>query len=731
MPSPRSSGARILHAPGAALNSSRLDLTIFHRVGADFTATSPAFNVAVASPGSRVGTTKKQKIGGDDMAGKRWMARRHGVAAAGMLCVWALCGRALAATEADTITVGSLALQFCDRVFIGYCGSITRPLDPTGNVAGSIKIALVWYPRRDQSQPSLGTLLPQEGGPGFSTRGTAGAYLNIYGALRNRRDVLIVDKRGTGLSAAVDCAPLQKNPSSPADLQACGQQLGVTAPLYNTRLAADDVVAVMDALQVSDVDYYGDSYGTYFGQVLAAFHPDRLRTIILDSAYPVRAPDVWFPTDWITGRDGLDKVCQRTPACNSLPGSATGRLQRLLDRLRKQPIRGIAPDANGRLTQVTLDVSMLFLLVTDLGAAPITYRDLDSATRAWLDTGDALPLLRLVAEYDTPAFSAPEAFSYGEYQAIICGEYPLLYDLGSPTPQRRTQYHQSIARASVLRPDLFAPFTLDEAIRANADITPLGTCLDWPVPPPDYPQGPPIPANAAFPAVPTLVLSGDLDSVTSPEDADQVAALFPDAVHLIIPNLTHVTAYYYSDVGYLPDGGDTTHCVEPIIRRFISERSAGDTSCIQSVRPLRSPPKFAAAVAQLTPPEALAGNQADVEDLQAAAAALETVGDVFARFILTVGHGAGLRGGSFTYVQESDGYTFTLDSVRWTDDLEVSGSLRWLTASGDVVAGATLRRNGQVIGRLQFAWNDIQVDATVSLYGTLHGKRVHAQRIAP
>ncbi len=82
-------------------------------------------------------------------------------------------------------------------------------------------------------------------------------------------------------------------------------------------------------------------------------------------------------------------------------------------------------------------------------------------------------------------------------------------------------------------------------------------------------------------------------------------------------------------------------------------------------------------------------------------------------------------------MQESDGYTFTLDSVRWTDDLEVSGSLRWLTASGDVVAGATLRRNGQVIGRLQFAWNDIQVDATVSLYGTLHGKRVHAQRIAP
>ena len=574
-------------------------------------------------------------------------------------------------------------------------------------------------------------MLPQEGGPGYSTRGTAGAYLNIYGALREHRDVLIIDKRGTGRSGAIDCPTIQTGSVDPEDLKACGQQLGDKAPLYGTKLAVDDIVAVMDAMQIDQVDYYGDSYGTYVGQVFAAWHPDRLRSIILDSAYPVRAPDVWFPTDWITGRDGLDLVCERSPACRSLGGTATNRLVRLLSELRQQSLSGTAPDADGIETSVTLDVSTLFLLVTNLGSSPITYRDLDSATRAWFDSHDAVPLLRLAAEYNTPSVSRPADFSYGLYQAVICAEYPLLYDLSAAPSRRRQQYAQSLEQAREHRPDLFAPFTIDEAIASNADSTPLGTCLDWPVPPPAYPQGDPLPKHPVFPPVPTLVLSGDLDSVTSTEDADQAAAQFPNVVHLLIPNLTHVTAYYYSDVGYLPDGGDTTHCVEDIVRRFIAQLSAGDTSCIRSVRPLRTPPRFAKTVGELKPVDALTGNQAGSSDLKSAAGALETVGDAFARFIITYGIGSGLRGGQFTYVQKSYGYQFDLDHVQWTEDLQVTGIIYWYTATGDVSADVKLRQNGKNVGNLSFAWNDVAVNAIASITGTINGDRVRAQRIAP
>ncbi len=637
-----------------------------------------------------------------------------------------------AAAPPRKISVGSLTLKYCNSDYDGYCGQLKRPLDPTGAIKGTITIGFEYYPRFDQSTPARGTLLPQEGGPGYSTTGTRDAYLNIFGALREHRDVLMIDRRGTGTSGAIDCREIQTgDPSDAAGLEACADQLGAKAYLYGTHLAVDDIAAVLDALQIEQVDFYGDSYGTFVGQTFAAWHPQRLRSLILDSAYPVRPSDIWFPTDWTTGRDGLDLVCDRSPSCRALRGTATNRIERLLRELRNKPISGTAPDADGIPLQVTVDVSMLFLLLTNLGNSPVTYRDLDAAARAWFDNHDKLPLLRLAAEYDTPFVTDAVDFSYGQYQAVICQEYPLHYDLDDSPAKRRKQYAVGIENARQNRPDLFAPFSIDEALASNANFTPLATCLDWPKPLPAYPQGDPLPAQPRFPNVPTLVLSGDLDTVTSPQDATQAAAQFPNVTHLIIPNLTHVTSYFYSDVGYLPDGGDTTHCVQRILRRFIAQLAPGNTSCIPNVRPIRTVPKFASAVSQLDPVQAVSGNQAGTRDLKLAAAALETVGDVFSRFLVTFGIGGGLRGGEFTYTLQPFGYEFELKRVQWTDDLQVSGRMRWHLDTGKVVADVRLRQDNKQVGTLAIEWNDVQKNAIATLSGTIGTKTLKARRIAP
>src|ERR1700721_2217768 len=65
-----------------------------------------------------------------------------------------------------TITVGELTLTLCRTNFDGYCGSIIQPIDPKGVTPGKIRIGFEYYPRRDLTDPSLGTILPQEGGPG-------------------------------------------------------------------------------------------------------------------------------------------------------------------------------------------------------------------------------------------------------------------------------------------------------------------------------------------------------------------------------------------------------------------------------------------------------------------------------------------------------------------------------------------------------------------------------------
>ena len=105
--------------------------------------------------------------------------------------------------------------------------------------------------------------------------------------------------------------------------------------------------------------------------------------------------------------------------------------------------------------------------------------------------------------------------------------------------------------------------------------------------------------------------------------------------------------------------------------------------------------------------------------------------DVFARFIVTFGIGSGLRGGDFTYALTDTGYEFELNRVKWANDLQVSGSMFWALASGEVTAQVELRQAGKNIGHLTIDWNDVKADAPATLDGTIHGKTVKAKRIAP
>jgi pimeloyl-ACP methyl ester carboxylesterase len=630
------------------------------------------------------------------------------------------------AAPPTTLTVGQLTLTLCNTDYTGYCGSITRLIDPTGVIPGTITVGFEYYPRSDLSQPRLGTILPQEGGPGYSSTGTRDYYLEIFDALRDRRDVLIVDKRGTGLSSPIDCPALQTGSLALSAVAACAKQLGDTSWFYGTDFAVQDIVAVLDALAIQEVDFYGDSYGTFVGQVLAGLYPHRLRSIILDSAYPVRAPDPWFGADWAAAWSGIDISCDRSASCSSLGGSATSRMQQFIDIIRKQPIKGNAPDGNGDLQPTTIDTASLIYLIDYAGYGPPVYRDLDAAARAWLDAKDALPMLRLVAEANTASASEPADFSYGLASAVTCTDYPLLYDLTMPRAARNRQYAAGLQDARMHRPDLFAPFTVDEGIDSQVYITPLDSCLPWPVPPTDLAPGAPgvpLPPSVRYPAVPTLVLSGDLDSVTSVTDANEAAAQLPDAVHVVVPNLGHVVT-----------DSDEIGCTLGIVHRFVKNLDPGNTNCVLKVRPVRTVPLFAVTASELVPLEALKGDKTTDAQRRIAAAGLETVGDVIARYYVTFNYvDTGLRGGSFTYDATDTGYKFKLKGLKWTEDVAVSGTVSWDQdqTSNLITAQVTLKSAGKQVGSLTIRWNDGDINAMASVTGEIQGAALIAQRIAP
>ncbi len=627
---------------------------------------------------------------------------------------------AMAAPPA-TITVGSRTLSLCNAADVGYCGTLGRALDPSGAVPGTIRVGFEFYPRRNQTLPSLGTIVPQEGGPGYSSTGTRDFYLGLFDALRDRRDVLIIDKRGTGKSAPIDCPALQLGATDLGAVTDCVTQLGAGSWLYGTRFAVGDIIAVLDVLAVQEVDFYGDSYGTFVGQVMAALYPHRLRSIVLDSAYPVRAPDVWFPTDWGTVWSGIDLSCSRSASCRALGGSATARVKQLASALRVKPLTGKAPDAFGFNTTVTLDAPGLMRIIDNAGDGGSIYRELDAAARAWLDSGDARPILRLSAEQDTYSQDAAQDFSYGLYTAVSCSDYPLLYDLRANAATRNQQYAKALADARTTRPTLFAPFTLDEALESQMYITPLDSCLPWPAPPVNQIQGQPFPVTAAFPAVPTLVLSGDLDGVTSPQDAAQVAAQFPNVVHLIVPNLTHVVA-----------DGDAFGCTGGIVRHFVDTLSTGDTSCVSKVRAVRTVPRFARTYKDLAPLTSNTGDKTSSDQRRIAAAGLEAVGDALARYQPSLDNtGVGLRGGTTKYVYTTTGLTFTLTGCRFTDDVSVSGTIAWNFDTSVITAKVNLSRSGVAAGTINIRWVDGAVNASATVTGTVQGVLINARRIAP
>ncbi|MBV8372090.1 MAG: alpha/beta fold hydrolase [Candidatus Eremiobacteraeota bacterium] len=600
-----------------------------------------------------------------------------------------------------------LHLQRCFRDGF-YCAAIRRPIDPSGQVAGTVDIAFAWLPHSQANLPAIGTIVAVEGGPGYPSIGSRSLYRRLFAPLLTREDMLLVDNRGTGRSDAIDCTPLQIAPVMRLrNVARCGAQLGATADLFGTALAADDLAAILAALNAGRVDLYGDSYGTFFVQAFAGRHPQSVRSIVLDAAYPVVKGDPWYPSTGAGIRDAFDIACRRSPVCSKLPGSSLSRVTRLLETLRKTT-GGVSP-------------SDLAFVMDSAGLDPLAYRDLDAAARAYVDSNDAVPLARLVREayvHEEGAGGPPRDFSQGLFVAASCSDNPQAYDMRTDPATRATQWHSALARKQEEDPDLYAPFTIAEFVAMPPDYAYLPLCLPWPVPAAAHPPGQPVPRGVRFPDVPTLVLTGDLDTTTPPGEGAAAARLFPSARHVIVANTGHVSAL-----------GDVYGCASSIVRRF-TETSKVEAGCATKIPALHLVPSFALSVDDVIAPHPSAGNHAALRELRAAAAATLAAADVLARayeFSLTAG--SGLRGGTFT-AQANGGATIAaLAGIAWTRDLFVSG-----TASSNVVsarASAHLAVSGASTGTLAVSWTTVGTQASATMHGVVDGQVVEATMAAP
>jgi pimeloyl-ACP methyl ester carboxylesterase len=461
------------------------------------------------------------------------------------------------------------------------CASVRRALDPRQPAGTQIDVHYAVAPavaRNKLADP----LFVIAGGPGQSAIEVAPGVVGLLQRLNNRRDLVFVDQRGTGRSAALRCPdddpPAGTAPPAPAaDLAAevaridtCRVALGALPFIrgradlgfFTTSIAMQDLDAVRRALGAERINLLGVSYGTRAALDYARQFPAAVRRSVLDAVVPPDiAPQATAAADTQAAWDALVAACARESRCLADHPTLAADWKALLARL---------PEADDSATP-------------PLPEKPIAGAATPGRQRPW--TRERLRATVRGALY-VPAVAAALPFAVDEaahgrstaldgIEALIAGS--------RHAPRIATGMHFAVACAEDL-PLLFPPQPGNgraaDPPAADFDDAPARlyrrVCAGWP-------RGD-VPAAfrlIAPSATPVLLLSGGLDPAAPPRHAERVAgALGAQARHVIVANAGH---------GVMGIG-----CARDVIFRFIdaatdAEARAVDASCLGVVP---RPPSF-------------------------------------------------------------------------------------------------------------------------------------------
>jgi hypothetical protein len=305
----------------------------------------------------------------------------------------------------------------------------------------------------------------------------------------------------------------------------------------------------------------------------------------------------------------------------------------------------------------------------------------------------------------------------------MCQDAPQIFDMRLSPAERTADRDRAVAARRRGASDTYAPFTIDEYRGMPLDYSFIDQCVEWPSPPSSHPASHVVPDDPHYPDIPALIISGELDDITTPADGAAVTNAFKRGAQVLIANSFHVNALPHARSG----------CGAEIARRFIETLTAGDTACAAAVPPVRLVPRFATHVAELEPATALPGNRSDPDGLRRVHAAVQTAGDVLARLSAnTTGRGVGLRGGFFHATTVASVIHVELSRVKWAEDLTVSGKIdKPLGRKGTVRASLHFADAGGKAGEISVEWPEGIAAPSASVRGTCGGNAVVARVPAP
>ena len=242
------------------------------------------------------------------------------------------------------LRLGTLAFDACSLAspmpgsnpLEAQCTTFEVPEDRSQPDGRRIALNIAWIPARNDADPAPDPIVFLAGGPGQAAVATFPPLAPVFRDAMKDRGVLLIDQRGTGKSNLLSCdaSEDERSASDPALMdawtRACIAELSKKADLrhYTSTDAVADLEAVRAAIGAETLNLVGVSYGTRMAQQYALRHPQRVRTLTLDSPVPnTLGLGNIFAGNLDSALQAQFTLCKENPACKQRMGDPRAQLQ--------------------------------------------------------------------------------------------------------------------------------------------------------------------------------------------------------------------------------------------------------------------------------------------------------------------------------------------------------------------------------------------------------------------
>jgi len=420
------------------------------------------------------------------------------------------------AGSAETADVSSPFLTPClveGMARPARCGAFEVPEDPAKPDGRRLSIHVLVVPAKGGSSLK-DPIVPLNGGPGEATISTTADYVQQFAPYLDDRDLLMVDQRGTGESAPLNCNLYSPDEAATnlrdffpvSAVNRCLAALQPRADLtqYSYQRFADDLEHVRRALGYGPLNLFAGSYGTRAAQVFLRAYPHSVRTLYLGSVVPL---DVTIPLPMAkAAQAALEKTfvaCEADMKCHAAFPALRKEFREILARLDSGSVRVALP---GRDEKATLNRGRFIEWLRARLYRPSSATALPwTIHRAYL--GDWSPVVEGIL---SAAQERDSAASFGLFFSITCND-----DI-------------TFLREEEVAPETRGTFLGDYRVRQQQ-----AACRDWPK------VSEPTDRTPVRSPVPTLFVSGDSDPATPLWFTARVAAGFSNRAEIVVAGQGH------------------------------------------------------------------------------------------------------------------------------------------------------------------------------------------------